>query len=98
MRPVLLLALLSAAPSFHVAAAADADDEKNTAKEALQAFNDYIGSWKGIGEPDRPRPDPRDGWREEVSWSWRFKGEDAWLVMDVKKGKHLKGGELHYLP
>jgi hypothetical protein len=78
--------------------AADDDDEKNAAKEALQAFNEYIGSWKGSGEPDKARPDPRDSWSEEVSWSWRFKGDDAWLLMEVKKGKYLKAGELRYLP
>jgi hypothetical protein len=36
-------------------------------------------------------------WSEQVSWGWKFKGDDAWLVMTVKGGKFLKGGELRYL-
>lgn len=77
--------------------AADADD-KEQSKEALQALQDFVGGWKGNGGPDKPRPGPRDPiWSEKVSWSWRFKGEPA-LVLTVKGGKVLKGGELRYLP
>jgi hypothetical protein len=73
--------------------------EKAEAKEALKALQEFIGAWKGSGGPDKPRPAPRDPiWSEALSWGWRFKGDDAWLVLEVKNGKHLKGGELRYLP
>ena len=73
--------------------------EKAEAKEALKALQELIGAWKGSGGPDKPRPSPRDPiWSESLSWGWRFKGDDAWLVLDVKSGKQLKGGELRYLP
>ncbi len=75
-----------------------AADDPATAKEALQALNDFIGNWKGNGGPEKARPAARDLWSETVSWTWRFKGDDAWLVMTVKNGKYLQGGELRYLP
>jgi hypothetical protein len=80
------------------APAADAK-EKAEAKEALKTLQEFIGGWKGSGGPDKPKPSPRDPlWSETLSWGWRFKGDDAALVLEVKKGKHLKGGELRYLP
>jgi hypothetical protein len=73
--------------------------EKAEAKEALKSLQEFIGAWKGSGGPDKPKPSPRDPiWSEALTWGWRFKGDDAWLVLDVKNGKHLKGGELRYLP
>jgi hypothetical protein len=88
-----LLGFLTPAP------AADRD-EPESAKAALQAFNDFIGTWKGSGAPgtpERPRTGAREVWSETVDWSWRFKGDDAWLVMKIKNGKYLQGGELRYL-
>jgi YHS domain-containing protein len=73
--------------------------DREASKEALKALQDFIGEWKGAGGPDKPRADPRDPvWKESLSWSWRFKGDDAWLTLEVKGGKHLAGGELRYLP
>jgi hypothetical protein len=73
--------------------------EDNRAKEALQALQEFIGEWKGSGGPDKARPSPRDPiWSETISWSWRFKGDDAWLTMTVKNGKYLKSGDMRYLP
>jgi hypothetical protein len=68
-------------------------------KEALQQLGEFIGEWKGSGGPDKPKPGPRDPiWSEQISWSWRFKGDDAWLTMTVKNGKHFVSGEMRYLP
>jgi hypothetical protein len=78
--------------------AADTTD-KAAAKEALKELQDFIGGWKGNGGPDKPKPSPRDPvWSENVSWGWRFKGDDAWLTMTVKNGKVLKSGEMRFLP
>lgn len=76
-----------------------ADDTASDAnRSALQALNDFIGTWKATGGPDKPRPDPKDGWSETISWSWRFKGNDAWLRFEIKGGKYLNSGEVRYLP
>jgi hypothetical protein len=76
-----------------LAQAKEASDKKE-AKEALQALNDFIGGWKGSGSIEK---DARATWKETVNWSWRFKGDDAWLIMTVTKGKYVKSGEMHYL-
>jgi YHS domain-containing protein len=74
-------------------------DDKSGAKEALKELQEFIGSWKGTGGPDKPRPTPRDPvWNENISWAWRFKGDDAWLHMGVKDGKLFKSAELRFLP
>jgi hypothetical protein len=79
--------------------AADDSDRKAAAKEALKELQDFIGGWKGNGKSDSPRPNPRDPiWSETASWSWRFKGDDAWLSLDVKDGKVIKAAEMRYLP
>ncbi len=44
--------------TWNAGRAADDDDDKKAAKEALQALNDYIGTWKGSGGPEKVRPDP----------------------------------------
>jgi hypothetical protein len=94
----LTLGILGALLAGVRAPAADSK-EKAEAKEALKALQEFIGGWKGSGGPDKPKPSPRDPiWSETLSWGWRFKGDDAWLALDVKNGKHLKGGELRYLP
>lgn len=64
---------------------------------ALQKLNDFVGDWKGTGGPDKPKPDPRDpAWKETISWSWKFQGEDKWLAFQVKDGKQIKAGEVRY--
>jgi hypothetical protein len=78
---------------------ADEKADTSPAKEALKELQEFIGGWKGIGGPDKIKPGPRDPvWNENLSWSWRFKGDDAWLALGVKDGKYLKSGELRYLP
>jgi hypothetical protein len=91
---VTLLSLLALPLSAVAADKADA----SSPKAALQALNEFIGSWKGNGAPDKPKPASKDLWSENVSWSWRFKGDDVWLFMDIKDGKYWKTGELRFVP
>jgi YHS domain len=98
MKRLLALTLLFCVPAVVVRGEPAADD-KGEAKEALQALQDFIGEWQANGSPDKPRIDPRDPtWQETLSWAWRFKGDDAWLTLQVKGGKLLKSGEIRYLP
>ena len=75
-------------------------DEKSEdpARAALQELNEFVGSWKGAGGPDKAKFDAKEGWSEKIAWGWRFKKSDPCLVMEIKDGKHLKSGELRYLP
>src|SRR5258708_16415772 len=76
-----------------------ADSEAQEARmEALRELNDFIGEWKGTGEPDKARPAAGDLWSESITWAWRFKGDDAWLNLQIKNGKLYKSGDLRFLP
>jgi hypothetical protein len=78
--------------------AADKGDDPKTAKEALQALQDFIGEWKGTGSLDRAKPSPRDPiWKESLEWNWKFKGDDPSLVIAFKEAKNYKSGEMRYL-
>jgi len=72
-------------------------DEKADKLEALKALNDYIGDWNGTGDVANAKPGSKTLWSETVSWGWKFKGDDAWLVLKIKDGKLYKGGEMRYL-
>jgi hypothetical protein len=69
-------------------------ENKEAMKEALQALNDYIGGWKGNGTSEKSTTDI---WKENLKWSWRFKKNDIFLVLDIKGSKRFKGGEMRYL-
>jgi hypothetical protein len=81
-----------------IAAAAPPAD-KRPVREALKPFNDLIGTWRGTGTPEGTREEKQRGfWTEKLTWSWQFKGDDAWLTATIDKGKYFTRGELRYLP
>jgi YHS domain-containing protein len=68
------------------------------AKEALQACNLLVGTWRGTGQPEGTLKEKQRGfWSESLTWEWQFKGEEAWLKLAIDKGKYYTGGELRYL-
>lgn len=75
-----------------------ADDKPKSAKEALAPFNEFVGAWKAKGEPEVGSSAERQkaAWKETLSWSWKFKGPDAWVVFEIKDGKHFRGGEVRW--
>lgn len=68
-------------------------------KEALQAFNDLIGSWRGTGTPQQGSAEDRrkNFWTETIKWEWQFKGDDTFLKTSFDKGKYFSSGELRFL-
>ena len=89
-----LLALLVTIPGTSAEPA-----PKKTPKEALRAFNDLIGTWRGTGEPAPGiREDKGDFWSETIAWEWQFKGDDVFLKAAFDKSKHFTSGELRYVP
>jgi hypothetical protein len=98
-RTVACLALLLLAGLPGQAPRASAAPAKRNPKEALQAFQDLIGAWRGTGLPYGTREQRDKGaWQETISWQWRFKRGQAWLRADLEKGKHYTRLELRYLP
>jgi hypothetical protein len=84
---------------FTTVTALGAEPAPRTSKQALQAFNDLIGSWRATGEPNGTRAEKQKGfWIEKVSWEWRFKGSDVWLAATFDKGKYFSAAALRYLP
>jgi hypothetical protein len=93
-----LLLGLAVAVAHSLFAADPKDNDKAKVKEALQALQEFIGEWNGNGGPDKPKAGPKDPiWKETFKWGWKFKGEEAWLVVEVKDGKQFKSGEMRYL-
>jgi YHS domain len=83
-----------------VSAGAAADQPgKRSPRQALQAFNELIGSWRGTGQPEGTLQEKQRGfWTEEQKWEWQFKADDAWLKVAIDKGKYFTAGDLRYLP
>lgn len=67
------------------------------AKKALQEVQDFVGVWnlEGLHKSGAKA----EAWKEKVSWGWKFKGDDAWIVVEFAdgKGKHYSRGDLRYL-
>ncbi len=75
-------------------------DDKANAQEALKGFQELIGGWRATGEPatGSNAEKSKGFWKETISWSWKFKGNDAWLTFTIDKGKYFSAGELRYVP
>lgn len=84
---------------FLVIAPLSAAEKTRTPREALQEFNELIGSWKGTGMPDggTAAEKRKNFWIETIAWDWQFKGDDAWLNLTFSKGKYFDKGTLRYV-
>lgn len=75
-----------------------ADPSPRRPKEALQAFNDLIGAWRGTGIPEGTAEQKRAGfWTETISWEWQFKKDGPSLAVTFDKGKHFTRGTLRHV-
>ncbi len=85
--------------SLSVFSSADSPATKKNPREALQAFNDLIGTWQGTGTPSGTRAEQQRGfWTEKIAWQWAFKDKDAWLSVTFTGGKHFTRGTLRHVP
>ncbi len=76
--------------------AAETSKDQAATKAALQAFNDYIGQWKGDGETKTGKA---EFWKETMDWGWKFnKDEVSGLKITFKESKNFTDGELKFLP
>ena len=84
-------------------ASQDKKDEKKPkpedvakAKKALGEVQEFIGLWNLEGT--QQEGGKTIAWKEKISWGWKFKDGDAWIVADFAegKGKHFTKGELRY--
>ena len=84
-----LIALFGALTVSTVAA------EKAADKAALQALNEFIGSWKGDASSKDGTKDLT--WKETVEWGWKIKGDDVALGIKFTDSKQFSEGVLRYL-
>lgn len=70
----------------------------NKSKAALQELHEFVGAWKGSAG-NKLTLGPKDKfWEEKISWGWKFKGDDCWMVVNFKGGKFLESAEVKYSP
>jgi hypothetical protein len=93
---MLYRSILAGALIASLAVGADDKADPAKAKKALQDVGDFIGEWKGNAESKAGGKNTL--WKENYSWSWKFKDGDARLAVVLDGGKHFKSGELTYLP
>jgi len=79
-----------------LAVTVSAADKKEDPREAFKDLQEFIGAWKGNGGPLKAQPKPAELWSETLNWGWKFKGDDAWLVLEFTNGRYFKNGELRY--
>ncbi len=80
--------LIAGAILLPTALAAEKGDDP---KVALQEIQDFIGGWKGAVDKGTT------SWKESANWSWRFKGKDVWMTVDMPDSKIYKGGEMRFI-
>src|SRR5262245_22479462 len=70
-------------------------DTADPAKEALKAFNEFVGQWKGNGESKSGKTEL---WKETAEWAWDLKGAEPALKVKFDGGRQFSDGTLKYLP
>ena len=95
MRRALLAPVLLAGIFAFTAPAADTKADSAKAKKALMEVGEFIGGWNLTGETKTTGK--LTSWKEVATWSWKFKGDDSWINIEIKDGRFFTKGELKYL-
>ena len=72
--------------------AADQPAEQISGKQALSKLQDYVGSWRGVGQVRRGST--KGAWSESSDWAWKFTGDTASLTFKVDDAKYYATGTL----
>jgi hypothetical protein len=67
-------------------------EEARAQRAALGRFQEFVGEWRGVGQPKRGSA--KDAWSEECRWAWTFHNKSAALAMHSPNGKFLRGATL----
>lgn len=71
---------------------AGADDHIKADKAALAPLQQFVGSWRGVGQPRRGST--QGAWTETADWSWQFADGHAAIVFKSPKAKYFTSGKL----
>jgi YHS domain-containing protein len=75
---------------------AAAAENRRVAQRALEPFNDWVGTWRGVGQPKRGSS--KGAWTEEADWAWKLDRESAAMQIEIKDGKQFQNGVLSFDP
>jgi YHS domain-containing protein len=87
MPRIYALLLLAALPLI-----SGADAPANRETGPLEALQDLVGGWKGVGQPERGSN--RGAWIEQSDWRWDFTAEKPAILFTAPQGKHLVEGRI----
>ena len=85
---VLLLAAMGLSIWERTGGAEEGSEEARAQRAALGRFQQYIGEWRGVGQPKRGSA--KDAWSEECQWAWSFHDKTAALSLVSPNGKYLR--------
>jgi hypothetical protein len=94
-RAKLHLALLLIASTLVGHAAEPADSAGKDAakqKERLASLQTFVGSWRGVAQPQRGSN--KGAWTEQAEWAWRFQADRTALVAKIADGKFFSTFQL----
>ena len=63
----------------------DGNTKLATQKAELARVQFLVGSWKGVGQPQRGSS--KGAWTEQVEWAWRFEDGNVQLAAELKDSK-----------
>jgi len=73
-------------------AAPDKQKEDVIQKERLAKVQRLVGTWRGVGQPQRGST--KDSWVEEADWVWSFAAAEPALVAKTPHGKYFQALQL----
>src|SRR6478735_1430714 len=77
--------LLAGVGVLVVAAIVAEDKSRTDQKGQLSKLQPLVGSWRGVGQPQRGST--KDSWIEEADWAWSFGKDGPALVAKLPKAK-----------
>lgn len=77
-----------------LAAWAIADDvaQQATQKERLSKIQGLVGTWRGVGQPQRGSN--KGSWIESADWAWKFEKNGPSLAVKLEGGKYFSAADL----
>ncbi|MEX2027400.1 MAG: hypothetical protein WEH44_08865 [Pirellulaceae bacterium] len=73
-------------------ASKDAAPSPATQKEQLAKIQGLVGTWRGVGQPQRNST--KGSWIESADWAWKFAEGGPSLALKLDQGKYFSAAEL----
>ena len=70
----------------------DNPEQRTEDQRQLQPLQDFIGSWRGVGQPRRGST--VGSWKQLDKWQWKFEEDRASLYFSTMDGKFFRDGRL----